>query len=172
LIAIDLRIVSELGIRRRMTSFWSCAQLEPKRERLALHCLHLAGFETYFPRVKAERRIVPLFLGYVFVRVYLQWHQIRWSPGVRRLVLDGDRPARVPDTVVAEIQSREHNGLVVLPKPRGLQRGDRLRVTAGAFAGQLGLYDGQRPHERVAVLLSFLGSQTPVELAKRDVAPA
>jgi transcriptional antiterminator RfaH len=146
-----LRTISNQVIRRSMASFWSCAQLA---------C------------IKAERRIVPLFLGYAFVRVHLQWHAIRWMVGVRRIVLDGDRPARVPDKVVAEIQSREHNGLVVLPKVHGLQRGDRVRVTAGAFAGQLGLYDGQRPYERVAVLLSFLGSQTRVEMATRDVAPA
>ena len=60
----------------------------------------------------------------------------------------------------------------MLPKPRGLQRGDRVRISAGAFTGHLGLYDGQRPHERVSVLLSLLGGQTRVEMAKRDVSPA
>ena len=87
-----------------MASFWSCAQIEPRRERLALHCLGLAGYEVYFPRIKAEHanRIVPLFLGYAFILIHMQWHQARWAPGVRRLVLDGDRPARVPDAVVAD----------------------------------------------------------------------
>jgi hypothetical protein len=30
-------------------SFWACAQLEPQRTALALHCLALNGFETYCP---------------------------------------------------------------------------------------------------------------------------
>ena len=35
--------------------YWACARLEPHRERLALHCLDLAGFETYLPRIRERR---------------------------------------------------------------------------------------------------------------------
>jgi hypothetical protein len=34
------------------------------------------------------------------------------------------------------------------------------------YCGQLGLYAGQRPHERVLVVLALLGGQQRVELAK------
>jgi len=37
--------------------------------------------------------------------------------------MDGELPAKVPDDVIAEIRSRERNGLVELPKPRGLMLG-------------------------------------------------
>ena len=89
-------------------SYWACAQLEANREHLALHCLGLRGFEVYLPRLRVKR-ITParktsvqapaLFPGYAFVLIELQWHAARWSPGVLRLVLDGDRLARVPDKV-------------------------------------------------------------------------
>jgi transcription antitermination factor NusG len=46
--------------------------------------------------------------------------------------------------------------------------GEAVRVTQGPFSGQLGLYHGQRPHERVLVLLALLGGQQKVELP-RDV---
>ena len=36
--------------------YW-CAQLEPQRERLALHVLAIIGYEPYLPRVR-EHRIV------------------------------------------------------------------------------------------------------------------
>jgi hypothetical protein len=57
--------------------FWACAQLEPNRTALALHCLALNGFEVYCPRLREQRRsrgrkIVrtpPLFPGYTFVLV-------------------------------------------------------------------------------------------------------
>src|SRR4029077_5643716 len=141
-------------------AFWACAQLRPQRERLALHCLALAGYATYRPllrqhRVSRSRRIdttPALFPGYAFVLIELQWHAARWAPGVVRIVLDGAAPAHVPDTVIAEIRSRERGGLVELP-PR-LKRGDRVRVLHGPLAGHMGLYAGMKPRERVEVLLA------------------
>src|SRR5215468_8714453 len=98
--------------------YWTCAQLEPHRTALALHCLRLNGFEVYCPRLREQRRSrgrkilrTPLlFPGYAFLLVVSAWWRARWSPGVRRLVMDGEQPARVPDAVIAEIKSRERNG--------------------------------------------------------------
>ena len=85
-------------------SFWACAQLEANRERLALHCLGLAGYEVYLPRIRARRlKTAALFPGYAFVLIELRWHSARWSPGVLRLVLDGMQPAKVPDKVILPI---------------------------------------------------------------------
>jgi transcriptional antiterminator RfaH len=92
-------------------AYWACAALDPLHERRALYCLGLAGFETYLPRLRIRRMTrtrktltieQPLFPGYAFVQIELQWHSARWSPGVRRIVLDGVQPARVPDDVLAE----------------------------------------------------------------------
>jgi transcriptional antiterminator RfaH len=159
-------------------AFWACAQLEANRERLALHCLGLAGYQTYLPRIRSQcttplrkAGTLALFPGYAFVLIELQWHTARWSPGVLRLVLDGYRPARVPDKVITELRGREKNGLVVLPRASDLQRGDRVLIKRGPFADHLALYAGQTAHERVAVLLMLLGSQRRVELAKGDIAP-
>jgi len=44
-----------------------------------------------------------------------------------------------------------------------------VRVTHGPFSGQLGLYQGQRPRERVLVLLALLGGQQRVTLPKDDI---
>jgi transcriptional antiterminator RfaH len=108
----------------------------------------------------------PLFVGYCFIAIELQWHAARWSPGVVRLVLDGAAPARVPDVVIEEIRSRERGGLVELPKVPRLRPGDRVQILHGPFAGQLALFGSMRPHERVLVLLQLLGR---VELPRGDV---
>ena len=79
----------------------------------------------------------------------------------------GDGPARVPDAVIAEIRSRERNGLVELPSR--LRRGARVKVRSGPFRDHLGLYLEQSSRERVAVLLTLLGSQRRVELPKDAV---
>jgi len=83
-------------------AYWGCAQLQPNRTAVALHHLALAGYEVYHPRLRQQRvgrgrRVLatpPLFPGYCFIQIELQWHTARWAPGVVRLVLDGVQPAR------------------------------------------------------------------------------
>jgi transcriptional antiterminator RfaH len=161
-----------------VVAYWAVARLEAQRERLALHCLGLAGYETYFPRLREKRmshgrRIEvrsPLFPGYCFLTIEAQWHSARWSMGVIGLIMDGIKPARVADAVIEDIRSRERGGLIDLqPPPGALRPGDRVRVTAGPFVGHLGLYAGMRAHERVLVLLAILGGQVRAELAKDAV---
>jgi len=157
--------------------FWCCAQIEQCRERLAWHCLSLAGYKVYQPLLREQcrshgRKIIatpPLFPGYLFVWVVRGWWDARWSASVRRLVMDGEQPARVPDAVISEIRSRERGGFVELPRPRGLVPGMRVRVTSGLLRDQIGLLGGLRPQERVHVLLQFLGGERPVELARNAI---
>jgi len=130
-------------------SYWAAARLQPRREQLALKLLTLGGFETYFPLIR-ERRTVrgrgvittpPLFPGYAFICIKLQWHAARWCPGVLSLVMDGERPAKVPDRDIAALRTHERDGFVVLPKQPKLSSdfhlGDRLRVLSGPFSSLL-----------------------------------
>src|SRR5215510_3510879 len=161
-------------------TYWAAARLEPRREQLALHCLALNGYTTYFPRIR-EGRVVggrkidvrsPLFPGYCFVSIELQWHAARWCPGIVGLCMDGGRPAHVHDAIIAEIRGRERGGYVVLPRPSKprppFQVGDQVRVARGLLNGCLGIYSGMRGSERVEVLLKVLGKVT---LPKEAVEP-
>lgn len=162
-------------------SYWAAARLQPHREQLALKLLKLGGFETYFPLIcqRRSRRVMttpPLFPGCAFICIKLQWHAARWCPGVLSLVMDGERPAKVPDRDIAALRGRERGGFVVLPKqpdPKSsLRLGDRLHVCGGPFTGCCGLYSGMVAGERVLVLLRMLGSQREIALPKGDVAIA
>jgi transcriptional antiterminator RfaH len=165
-------------------AFWAVARLQGHRERLALHCLGLAGYPTYLPRIRARRVIgnrkvseaAPLFPGYCFLTIELQWHVARWAPGVINIIMDGERPARVPDQIIRALRGRERGGLITLPTkpPLGppFVPGDRLRIRSGPFTGLNGLYAGMAPHDRVLVLLTMLGGERTVAFAKDDVAIA
>jgi transcriptional antiterminator RfaH len=150
-----------------------------RREALALHCLGLAGYLTYCPRLRAQRlshgrriEVRPLlFSGYCFVWIELQWHAARWSPGTCGLIMAGSGPAHVPDAVIAEIRARERGGLIELPKAPAHRPGDQVRITSGPFAQHLALYEGQSAHERVEVLLQFLGSRQRTELPANAIEP-
>jgi transcriptional antiterminator RfaH len=160
-----------------MAPYWCAARLEHRHERYALHCLGVLGYATYFPRLRVRRirgarkieTAPPLFPGYCFVAIELQWHAARWCPGILGLVMSGERPVRVPDPVIAEIRSRERHGLVELPKPPGPRPGAPVRILRGPLEGQLGLYAGMRAQERVLILLGLLGREQRVELARQDV---
>jgi transcriptional antiterminator RfaH len=157
-------------------SFWCAAQLEPNRERLALYLLMQERFTVYAPRLRVRRTVrgrredreAPLFPGYCFVWIELQWHRARWCPGVVRLIMEGVRPAKVSDAVIEEIRGRERNGAIELPKRR-LKPGDPVRLLAGPFRGHVAIYAGMSAHERVAVLLQILGGQQRATLAQQDV---
>jgi transcription elongation factor/antiterminator RfaH len=157
-------------------AYWTVAQLVPNRTSLALHTLAQQKFTVYAPKIR-ERRVIrghkteilsALFPGYAFVLIALQWHAARWCPGVVRLVMDGLQPAKVSDRVIKEIQNRERNGAIELPR-RALKHGDRVRILGGPFRGHLAIYAGMATQERVAVLLQILGGQQRVTLSERDI---
>jgi transcriptional antiterminator RfaH len=157
--------------------YWCCARLEPRRESVAKHFLGLAGYTVYIPQVRERRHrrgrrietIAPLFPAYGFVAIVQGWHDARWSIGVAALIMDGERPAKVPDRILDDLRRREINGAIELPKPHGPQIGDPVRVRDGPFRAHLGIYAGQSGAERVAILLSLLGARTRVNLPRRDI---
>ena len=42
-------------------------------------------------------------------------HTARFAPGVIGQIMDGERPARVPDNVIDELKAGEHNGIIATP---------------------------------------------------------
>ena len=113
--------------------YWAVAQLQPSRTALALNLLAKEGFTVYAPKIR-EQRIIrqrrtkvisALFPGDAFVWM-LQWHAACSCPGVVRLVMDGLRPAKVPETVIRDIRDRERGGMIVLPRSEP-KRGEQVR---------------------------------------------
>ena len=155
--------------------YWAACRLQPNRTALALHFLNLQGYEVYCPRLRELRVLrgrrvevlVPLFPSYTFLRVVTGWWQARWAPGTCGLVMDGATPAKVPDAVIAEIRSREHEGAIELP-PK-VRPGDRVRVLRGPFRDHLAIYAGMTGRDRVAVLLRLLGGERRILLPRCDI---
>ena len=159
-------------------AYWCAVQFHSQRERMATHFLTQAGFTIWLPRIREqciirgrrEHVLRPLFPGYLFIEIVLQWHAAQTAPGVIRLIKNGERPVRVPDKVIEELRGREKNGAVELPEPPPrLRPGGRVRVTGGPFRGHSGLVAGMAPHERVTVLLPLLGAQQRVSVPAGDV---
>lgn len=153
------RVITHLGLRSAWRSSW---------------------VDVFLPRIEvvrrhARRRVValePLFPSYLFLRMALNdatYDAVRWTPGARRLLDDGEHPVEVPQALIDAIAARL--------RPLGFIRvglryrmGDRVRVKTGPFAGLEGIFE--RPtsrRDRVRVLLEILGRPTPLELDVLDL---
>jgi transcriptional antiterminator RfaH len=153
-------------------SFWAVAQTENQRERTAQRFLEHSGFQTYLPLVKEQQRTAPLFPSYLFVTILDRWHAVENTVGVLQLLRAGDVPARLDDQIVTTIKRKERDGIVRLPKRRGIGLGDRVRIIRGSFADHFGVYDGMLPRDRVIVLLELLGRKVHVEIDNCDLRQA
>lgn len=88
------------------------------------------------------------------------------------MVLDGSRPAKVPDAVIDDLKKRERNGLIELPAAApacDFAFGDPVKIRSGPLVGLSGLFAGMAPHDRVCILLDLLGKRRSVTLPARDV---
>jgi transcriptional antiterminator RfaH len=156
--------------------WWHIVRSTPRGEPRALHFLDLFGFTAYCPSIRSGTRrgpkSQPLFPSYVFVGFdeACQRRSVWGIPGVGRLIMSGDQPARLSSSVIDEIRAREYDGLVQLPPPPPRFRpNDPVRFVRGPFGGLQGLYLGQNGHERVRILFEWLSRSVEVAVPERDV---
>jgi transcriptional antiterminator RfaH len=156
-----------------MTQRWYVVQTHTHSENKAAAHLLRQGFDVYLPRYRKRRRharrietiLAPLFPRYAFVAVDTmtqRWHAIHSTIGVSRLVCNGGEPAAVPERVIDMLKQREdEDGLIRLERRR-FAPGNLVKITEGAFASCLGLFEEMRDNERVTVLLDLLGRKVRV----------
>ena len=129
------------------------------------------GITTYLPRFVHWPRppvgsaIMPLFPGYLFVRLaHEQCARVGWTPGVKAFVSFGGTPAALDAQVIDFLRQREGaDGLIVCGEPSGAARA--VRIVHGPFRGLHAVVERRLPAlERVRVLMQLLERDTPVEL--------
>jgi transcription termination/antitermination protein NusG len=121
-------------------------------------------------RIPVERKMFP---GYVLVNmIELQegddssnqaWFVVRNTPGVTSFVGSGTRPIPLLEREVATILKQSE---AEAPKMKPtFTRGQNVRIIDGPFAEFIGVVDEvSSERNKVKVLVSFFGRETPVEL--------
>ncbi|MBV8444095.1 MAG: hypothetical protein JO312_26650 [Hyphomicrobiales bacterium] len=161
-----------------MPPFWVVARCLSHNLQLALTRLEAGGFESFAPKMLTPKttaspaRVVPLFVGYVFVHVLDGlWQPIRRTIGVVGVLTTGDLPSRCPDAEIIALKARaDDHGIIRLPSPKRFAPGAKVRVTTGPLAGFDGLYVGMSSQEREIVLLTMLGAQRRVTVPAGSLA--
>ena len=165
-------------------ALWYVVQTHVHAETRAQMHLGRQDFVTYVPRYLKRRRharrtetvAAPLYPGYLFVTfnpAIHRWRSIHSTVGVARLVCNGDAPAVVDMAIIDALKGREDaGGYIRLERQRQFAPGDKVRISAGAFADCLGLFDSVGDRERVAILLDLLGRKVRVVLNEDFVVAA
>ncbi len=162
---------------------WYCFKALPKKEHIAATLLsRVDGIEAICPRIsylKKTRRgkvkfIECLFPGYVFVRADLvdSYRIIRSVQGIRDVVAFGDRIPRLTDAFMEDLKAQfSEQSEKELPKPV-IEAGQDVVITEGPFKDIQAVVTGEMDaHQRVAILLEFLGRQMQISIPAADLEP-
>jgi len=160
-------------------AFWACAQLQPQRERLALHTLTLAGYTTYLPRLRQHRisygrRIATtpaLFPGYCFARFNVRERlPVLKCAGVVNIISFEGEPAPIPDHEIDGIRLLVESDLAYDPCPM-IREGMQVEVIHGPLKGVVGRLVRKNEKARLVLSVDLIGQAVSVEVDAADVRP-
>lgn len=156
---------------------WYAAQTRSRHEKAVAEQLRQRNIESFVPlyeRVSKwkDRRVrlqLPLFDGYIFVRIALQ-ERLRALeiPGVARLVSFGGLPNVLPAAEIDALRSRLENGVQVTPHPY-LAIGQRVSIRGGPLAGWTGILVRQKSQYRLVVSVDLIQRSVSAEVEISDV---
>ncbi len=119
-------------------------------------------------KTEVSRKVFP---GYVLINMVLDdttWYLVKSTTGVTGFVSSGNKPVPLQDKEIKLIlEAAEGNVPVPVIK---FEKGEVVRVTAGPFTEFTGkIEDVNADKEKLKVLISIFGRDTPVELDFQQV---
>ena len=157
---------------------WYVIYTKAKKEQFASRQLADKGITTFCPMIKDHRwkkgnvveQFHPLFPGYLFVHCSLDtdYHRVKWTPGVKRVIGYGDNPIPLKDEIIEFIKSHINDEGIV--NARRLKGGDRVRIKDGPFRGLIGILENNAsPSGRIKVLMECVSYSTRIEITDKLV---
>lgn len=157
---------------------WYAAQIGVNQERQVDARLRDKGIDVFVPfyeelRRRSDRKVklqVPLFPGYVFVRIALRNRRsVLETPRVVRLVSFGPQPVAIPEQQI-ECLRAGMNHRQALPHPY-LQVGRHVRVITGPFSGTEGILLRRKSGLKLVISISAIVRSFTVEVDESEVEP-
>jgi len=112
---------------------------------------------------ESDKKFYP---GYILIEMEMDdetWHLVRSTPRVTGFV-GGTKPVALSEEEIAVILQQIEKGPLPQVKAQ-LQKGESVRIIDGPFTNFVGsVEDVDIDHDRLCVMVSIFGRQTPVEL--------
>jgi transcription antitermination factor NusG len=156
---------------------WYAAYTSANHEKRVAVQLKERAIEHFLPLFESVRRWkdrrrkleLPLFPGYVFVRLALQDRlQVLQVPGVAKLVGFNGTPAELPQEEIEALRASLAFGIRAEQHPY-LKIGRRVRVRAGSFAGLEGILTRKKSGPRFVMSLDIIMRSVAVEIDEADL---
>ena len=154
----------------RVDSQWYAVYTRSRHEKTVASKLKEKNIEVFLPLRKVLRRWkdrrkeieVPLFNGYVFVRIPLtdRLHILK-TPGVVQILSEGNKPVPIPEEQIESIQLLVTSGLKYDPYPY-LDLGRDVLIKRGPLQGIVGKIVDKKKSARHTLIIS-------IDLIKRSV---
>lgn len=169
-----------LGPKGTMNQFgWYAAYTYPRHEKQVVHQLALRDIESFLPsyydvhkwRNGCKVRLqLPLFPGYVFVRIRLdELSRVLQVPSLAYLVGFRDVPVALPSE---EIEALRAALLTLNAEPHPFIRvGDRVRVRSGCLAGTEGVLVRKATGLRFVLNVDLIKQAASLEINPDNVEP-
>ena len=156
-----------------MSKEWFILQFKPNSHHLATKNLIQQGFEVFLPlHDTTSRRLSrfvstskPLFPGYMFIRfdkAESEWHKIKSTYGVSRLIIFNSHLKSIPTEFVNSLMKRYDLSGKLLPIQK-LKRGDQVTVLTGPFANFAATVEKYEDDQRIWVLMDLMGRKTKIQ---------
>jgi len=159
---------------------WYALYTRSRHEKRIKEQLDQRSIESYLPLYEAvhrwkDRRVtvnLPIFPGYLFVRISLPEHRLPVIavPGVVSLVGALSRPTPIADQEIEALQICSMRGYKMTPHPY-LAPGGRVRVRKGPLAELEGVFLRRRGKSRLVLSVKLIARSVAVEVDAADVTP-
>jgi transcription termination/antitermination protein NusG len=158
-------------------SRWYAAYTRANHEKRVSEQLAVSGVEHFLPLYSSmrrwkDRRIrlnMPLFPGYVFVRMALRDRlQVLQVPGVARLVGFDGAPVALPADEIETLRASLAKNVRVQPHPYVVV-GQRVSLRSGPLAGLTGILLRRKSGARFVVSVHLIQRSVAVEMDEADL---
>ena len=158
---------------------WYAVYTQPRHEKKVAQQLAMRSVEAYLPLYESTRRWkdrrtklnLPLFPGYVFVRMALQQRlKVLGVPSVVQIVGSNGQPSVLPDDDIERLRLSLANRKME-PHPY-LARGKKVRIKSGALAGLEGTVLRRKGQLRIVISIDAIQRSVAMELETADLQAA
>ncbi|WP_261833722.1 transcription/translation regulatory transformer protein RfaH [Vibrio ishigakensis] len=155
-----------------------CRRGEQQRARMHLEN---QGVEVYYPQFKLEKlvrgkktkKLEPLFPSYMFVRFDYEvgptFTTIRSTRGVADFVRTGAYPKELQGDLVYTLKEIEKSQLEPVSEVNLPEKGDKVIIKSGQFAGIDAIYQEADGEKRSILLVTLINKPVEIQVNNQDI---
>ena len=161
---------------------WYAVTTKSRQEKVVASMFgNILKSNNFLPLLNEERRwsdrkqvvAMPLFQGYVFVRITTSGEfqlRVLKVPGVVDFVRAGGGPLPIPDKEIQDVRAVLSHGVGCSPHPF-LKAGDRVRMVRGPLAGIEGTLIRSGSQSKLVISIDMIQRSVAASVAESDVEP-